>query len=55
MCFVMTVFCMAIMLLISLIMFALLFGFAPVIAYIVNWIGDVITEAVGWIEDIFWN
>ena len=55
MCFVMTVFCMIIMLLISVIIFALLFGCAPIIAYIVNWIGDVITEAVEWIEDIFRN
>ena len=55
MCFVMTVFCMIIMLLISIILFALLFGCAPIIAYIVNWIGDAITDVVGWIEDIFWN
>lgn len=55
MCFVMTVFAMAMIVLISLILFFLLFGFAPIIAYIVNWIGDVITEAVEWIEDIFRN
>ena len=55
MCFVMTVFCMIIMLLISVIIFALLFGCAPIIAYIVNWIWDVITEAIEWIEDIFRN
>ena len=53
--FVMTVFCMAIMLLISLILFALLFGCAPVIAYIVNWIGDTIFDVVDWIGDIFRN
>lgn len=55
MCFVMTVFTMIIMLLISVILFALLFSCAPIIAYIVNWIGDVITEAIEWIEDIFRN
>lgn len=55
MCFVMTVFSVIIMLLISIILFALLLGCAPIIAYIVNWIGDVITEASEWIEDIFWN
>lgn len=55
MCFVMTVFCMIIMLLISVIIFALLFGCAPIIADIVECIGDVITEAIEWIEDIFRN
>lgn len=55
MCFVMTFFAMAMIVLISVILFALLFGLAPIIAYIVNWIGDVITEAGEWIEDIFWN
>ena len=46
---------MAMIVLISVILFALLLGFAPIIAYIVNWIGDVITEVVEWIEDIFRN
>ena len=55
MCFVMTVFSVIIMLLISVILFALLFGRAPIIAYIVNWIWDVIIEVVEWIEDIFRN
>lgn len=55
MCFLMTVFSIIIMLLISVNLFVLLLGFAPIIAYIVNWIGDVITETVEWIEDIFWN
>lgn len=55
MCFVMTVFSVIIMLLISVILFALLFSCAPIIAYIVNWIGDVIIEVVEWIEDIFRN
>ena len=49
------VFSMVLIVLISLILFFLLFGFAPIIAYIVNWIGDVITEAIEWIEDIFRN
>lgn len=55
MCFAITVFSMVLIVLISVILFALLLGCAPIIAYIVNWIGDVITEAVEWIEDIFWN
>lgn len=55
MCFVMTVFCMIIMLLISVIIFALLFGCAPIITDIVECIGETITDVVGWIEDIFRN
>jgi len=53
MCFAVTVFSVIIMLLISVILFALLFGCAPIIAYIVNWLGDVITGVVEWIGDIF--
>lgn len=55
MCLVMTVFSMALMVLISVIIFAILFGCAPVIAYIVNWIGETITDVIEWIEDIFRN
>ena len=55
MCFVMTVFTMIIMLLISVILFALLLGYAPIIADIVECIGETITDVVGWIEDIFRN
>lgn len=55
MCFVMTVFSVIIMLLISIILFALLLGCAPIIAGIVECIGETITGVVVWIEDIFWN
>lgn len=55
MCFVMTVFSVIIMLLISIILFALLLGYAPIIAGIVECIGETITGVVVWIEDIFWN
>lgn len=53
--FVMTVFIMGIILLVSVLLFSLLFCCAPIIADIVDWIGYVITEAVEWIEDIFRN
>nr|DAT04334.1 MAG TPA: hypothetical protein [Caudoviricetes sp.] len=53
MCFAMMVFHMAILLLISVIMLAILFGCAPIIAYIVNWIGDKIAVALDWLWDIF--
>lgn len=53
MCFVMTVFSMVLIVLISLILFFLLFGFAPIIADIVNWIGDKIADALDWLWDIF--
>ena len=55
MCFVMTVFAMAMIVLISIILFALLLGCAPIIAGIVECIGETITGVVVWIEDIFWN
>ena len=55
MCFVMTVFSMSLIVLISVILFTLLLGCAPIIAYIVGWIGDTITDVVGWLEDIFRN
>lgn len=55
MCFVMTVFSMVLIVLISVILFALLLGCAPIIAYIVNWIGETITDVIEWVEDIFRN
>ena len=55
MCFVMTVLAMAMIVLISVILFALLLGFAPIIADIVECIGETITDVVGWIEDILSN
>lgn len=53
--FVMMIFHMAILLLISVILLAILFGCAPIIAYIVNWIGETITDVIEWVEDIFRN
>lgn len=44
--FVMMIFHMAILLLIAVILLAILFGCAPIIAYIVNWIGEKITDAL---------
>lgn len=53
--FVMMIFHMAILLLIAVILLAILFGCAPIIAYIVNWIGEKITDALDWLWDIFGN
>ncbi len=55
MCFVMTVFSMVLIVLISLILFLLLFGRAPIIDYIVNWIGEKIADEPDWLWDIFGN
>lgn len=51
--FVTMVFHMVILFLISVISLAIFFGCAPIIAYIVNWIGDKIADALDWLWNIF--